>query len=189
MGTTCSLDKGVAVTTALVVIDVQVGVVEDAASVDQVITSINGLLDSARQANAPVIFVQHNDDGLMRHSAQWVIDPRLDYRADDTLVEKSYPDSFADTTLAQELSSRDVTRLVICGAQSNWCVNATARAALIHGYDVILAADAHTTGSVPLDSGDMSAEQVIEFITDHFRWLRYPGRDVGAAASADISFR
>ena len=57
--------------TALIVIDMQRGVVADAFEVDRVVDNINTLVDKARTEQVPVIWVQHSDDELAEGSEAW----------------------------------------------------------------------------------------------------------------------
>lgn len=182
------LDQTQAMTAALLVIDVQVGVVEGAADRDGVITRINSLIAKARAANTPLIFVQHNDEWLVRGSDAWKLVPELDYRTSDRLVEKTYRDAFAETTLLHELTLDDVTNVVVTGAQSDYCVTTVSHSALVHSFDVTLVTDAHTTCDAPLPSSVMPGSQIVEYVNDHFASLSYPGRVVRTVASADVEF-
>jgi nicotinamidase-related amidase len=76
---------------------------------------------------------------------------------EDLRVRKTTPDSFNLTELHALLQARGITHLVICGLQSDFCVDSTVRRALALGYEVILAADAHST----VDNGVLSAAQII----------------------------
>ena len=73
------------------------------------------------------------------------------------MVHKSSSDAFLETNLADVLSELEVDRLVMAGMQSEFCVDATARAAASRGFDVVLVADGHTTG----DTDELSAQQII----------------------------
>jgi len=175
-------------TTALLVIDVQVGVVDGAADRDGVIARINSLIAHARETRMPLIFVQHNDEGLVRGSDAWRLVPELDYRTSDRLVEKTYRDAFAETTLLHELSLDGVTNVMVTGAQSDYCVTTVAHSALVHSFDVTLVTDAHTTCDAQLPSAVMSGAQIVEYVNDHFGSLSYPGRAVRTVASNDVVF-
>src|ERR1041385_5713753 len=98
--------------TALLVVDVQNGVVAGAHARDAVVANVAQLVDQARQAHVPVVWVQHNDDGLARGSYEWQIVPELKPDADEPLIEKSYGDSFDATNLEEVLSGLGVGRLV-----------------------------------------------------------------------------
>jgi nicotinamidase-related amidase len=147
--------------TALLIIDVQVGVVEGeprAARLDSVLDHLN--LAKARQRGMPVIFVQHEEDDLPRGSAAWQLHPKLAREDGDRIVHKRYGDSFCETDLAQLLEAHGVSKLWIGGAATDFCVDSTLRNAVSRGYQVTVIADAHTTVS----AFALSGEQVI----DHF---------------------
>jgi nicotinamidase-related amidase len=92
--------------TALIVIDVQKGVVAEAHDRDRVIANIDNLVDRARDEDVPVIWVQHADEGLPRDSDEWQYVPELERLDSEPLVHKSYGDSFEDTNLEQQLAER-----------------------------------------------------------------------------------
>jgi nicotinamidase-related amidase len=85
--------------TALLVVDVQNGVVAGAHERDAVVANINGLVERARRERVPVVWVQHSDDGLARGSDDWRIVAELAPGDAEPLVEKNYGDSFEATTL------------------------------------------------------------------------------------------
>jgi nicotinamidase-related amidase len=143
---------------ALLVIDVQRDVVANAVRIDDVISNINLLITSARQSNVPVIWVQHSDDYLVKGSDGWKIVDELKPLPDEVKIYKTRPSSFADTDLAEQLESLGTTSLIITGAQTDYCVNATSNAAVELGYDVTLVSDAHTTE----DSETVSATEIID---------------------------
>jgi nicotinamidase-related amidase len=131
--------------TALLVIDVQNGVVDGAHERDRVVANIGSLVDRARAEEVPVVWVQHADQGLQRDSEQWQYVPELRRRDDEPLVHKSFGDSFEDTDLEQVLAGSGVGRLVVTGAQTDMCIRSTIHGAFARGYDVTLVGDAPTT--------------------------------------------
>lgn len=104
--------------TALLVIDVQEGVVADAHNRDYVIANINILLEKARTKGVPVVWVQHSDEGLTEGSAEWEYVADLQRRDGEPLVHKHYGDSFEETDLESILAEREVGWLVVTGAQT-----------------------------------------------------------------------
>ena len=94
--------------TALLVIDVQNGVVEDAHNRDAVVANIRALVERARDADVPVIWVQHTDEDLPEGSEAWQYVAELAPAQDEPLVHKSYGDSFEETDLEQHLAARGV---------------------------------------------------------------------------------
>src|ERR1700704_2443693 len=119
--------------TALLVIDVQNGVVEGAHERDAVVKNVGSLVEKARREQVPVVWVQHNDEQLERGSDNWRIVPELKPRDAEPLVEKNYGDSFEDTTLEKVLSGLGVGRLVVAGAQTDACIRSTLHGAFVRG--------------------------------------------------------
>lgn len=131
--------------TALLVIDVQNGVVEGAHERDAVVSNIGDLVEKARREQVPVVWVQHNDEQLERGTDNWRIVPELKPDDSEPLIEKNYGDAFEDTNLEKVLSGLGVGRLVVTGAQTDACVRSTLHGAFTRGYDATLVSDAHTT--------------------------------------------
>lgn len=149
--------------TALLVIDVQVGVVEGAlraARLDSVLDNLNSAIAEARQHGYPVIFVQHEEGELQRGSAAWQLHPKLACKESDIRVYKRYGDSFCETDLAGILAEQGISTLWIGGCATDFCIDSTVRNAVSRGYQVTVISDAHTT----FDAFVLSGEQVI----DHF---------------------
>ena len=173
--------------TALVVIDVQAGVVADAVRRDEVVANIDALVTGARSAAVPVIWVQHSDDELVEGSDEWQYVPELAIGDAEPVVHKHYGDSFEGTDLEQVLAERGVGRLIISGAQTDMCVRSTLHGALARGYDAILVADAHTTEDLS-EWGAPPPEQVIAHTNLYWRFQRAPGRTAGTVDTADVIF-
>ncbi|MFF3563723.1 cysteine hydrolase family protein [Streptomyces sp. NPDC002574] len=172
---------------ALLVIDVQNGVVDGAHRRDEVIANINTLVGAARSQDVPVIWVQHSDDGLKRDSEAWQYVPEL-VRADaEPLVHKRYGDSFEDTELEELLAERGVGRLVVTGAQTDACIRSTLHGGLVRGYDVTLVGDAHTTEDLTA-YGAPTPEQVVAHTNLYWKWQSAPGRQGGTVDTADVTF-
>ncbi|MFZ6721721.1 cysteine hydrolase family protein [Undibacterium sp. Ji49W] len=148
-------------TTALLIIDVQQALCYgDYAAFEstQVIERINAVSSKARQAGAPVVLIQHEEEeGLLVYSTDgWKLAAGLDVQPTDIFVRKKATDSFHNTNLQDILQARGVTNLVICGLQSEFCVDTTTRRALALGYPVALVSDAHST----MDNSVLSAAQI-----------------------------
>lgn len=149
-------------TTALLIIDVQQALCsgEGAAhDIDSVLQRINALGQQARAAGVPVVLVQHEepDGDFLYGSSGWQLAEGLLAGAGDVRVRKTTPDSFNGTDLAEVLNELDVDGLVICGLQTDFCVDTTVRSALAKGYDVTLVGDAHST----VDNAVLKAEQIV----------------------------
>ena len=173
--------------TALLVVDVQNGVVANAHRRDEVIANINDLIDKARAQEIPVIWVQHSDDDLPEDSDDWRYVPELQRQESEPLVHKRYGDSFEDTTLEAELAQRDVGRLIVTGAQTDNCIRATIHGAFTRGYDTILVSDAHTTEDFS-QYGLPPADKVIAHTNMYWSWQAGPGRNAGVVDTAGVDF-
>ena len=172
--------------TALVVVDVQLGVIARAWDARRVVSNIVLALDRARQAGLAVIWVQHEGDDLPRDSAAWQLHLALLPLPGEARIYKRFQSSFEATELDQVLASADAAHIVLAGAATNWCIRATAYAALDRGYDLTLLKDAHTTEDIAL--GDGSVVRAADIVTDlnvTMTWLSYPGRKCGAATAAE----
>ncbi|MGW5253541.1 cysteine hydrolase family protein [Streptomyces sp. NPDC004012] len=173
--------------TALLIIDVQNGVVAAAHNRDDVIANINTLIGKARAEDVPVIWVQHSDDNLVHGSERWQYVPELERHDPEPLVHKRYGDSFEDTELEALLSERGVGHLVVTGAATDACVRSTLHGAIARGYDATLVADAHTTEDLTAYGAPPPA-QVIAHTNLYWKWQTAPGRRGDTAATADVSF-
>jgi nicotinamidase-related amidase len=146
-------------TKALLVIDVQKDVVANAVKISEVVSNINSLISHARISNAPVIWVQHSDNYLVKGSPGWEIVDDLKPLPNDLRIYKTDPSSFANTDLQAHLVSLGTKTLFVTGAQTDHCVNATSNAGLELGYQVTLVSDAHTTE-------DSETAKAIDLIAD-----------------------
>ena len=173
--------------TALLVVDVQNGVVEGAHERDAVVANVCSLVEKARREEVPVVWVQHSDEGLARWSDAWRIVPELAPDEAEPLVEKSYGDSFEDTTLETVLSDLGVGRLVVVGAQTDACVRSTLHGAFARGYDATLVSDAHTTEDLSAWGAPPPA-QVIAHTNLYWSDQSAPGRTAGTVATEDVDF-
>ena len=173
--------------TALLVIDVQNGVVGGAHERDAVVANVGSLVERARSEQVPVVWVQHSDAGLTRGSDDWQIVPELARDDAEPLVEKHYGDSFEDTTLETVLSGFGVGRLVVVGAQTDMCIRSTLHGAFVRGYDATLVSDAHTTEDLTA-WGAPSPDLVIAHTNMYWGDQSAPGRTAGTVKTADVDF-
>ena len=173
--------------TALLVIDVQKGVVEGAHNRDAVVANIGSLVEQARRDRVPVVWVQHSDEGLARGSDAWRIVPDLTPGDAEPLVEKNYGDSFEATDLENVLSGLGVGRLVVVGAQTDACVRSTLHGAFARGYDATLVSDAHTTED-QTEWGAPPPDKVIAHTNLYWKYQTAPGRTAGTVETKDVDF-
>jgi nicotinamidase-related amidase len=173
--------------TALLVIDVQNGVVNGNHERDAVVANVGSLVEKARRERVPVVWVQHSDDGLARGSDEWRIVPELTPSDAEPLVEKSYGDSFEDTNLETVLSGLGVGRLLVVGAQTDACIRSTLHGALVRGYDATLVSDAHTTEDQTA-WGAPPPDKVIAHTNLYWKYQTAPGRTAGTVETKEVDF-
>jgi nicotinamidase-related amidase len=171
---------------ALLVIDVQVGVVAGAYKRDAVIANIAALVDRARSAKVPVVWVQHSDAQLAQGSTSWQYVPELQRLEGEPLVHKTFGDSFEGTNLEQVLAAAGVGHLVVAGAQTDACIRSTIHGAFTRGYDVTLVGDAHTTEDLS-EWGAPSPELVIAHTNLYWGQQSAPGRTAAVVSTSDAS--
>ncbi len=164
--------------TALLVVDVQNGVVDGAHRRDEVVANIGSLVERARRERVPVVWVQHRSDELARGSDVWRIVPELTPDEAEPLVEKEYGNSFEDTTLESVLAGLGVGRLVVAGAETDACVRSTLHGAFARGYDATLVSDAHTAGD-KTQWGAPPVDQVIAHTNLYWNYQEAPGGPPG----------
>lgn len=173
----------------LMVVDVQVGVMQNAWEAARVIDKVAAAVARARARQVPVVWVQHTDADLALGSPPWQWAAGLGPVDAEAHFLKSFNSAFEGTALADHLAGLGATHLVLAGAATNWCIRATAYAALERGYDLTLLADAHTTESMTLEDGlTLHAEHLVRELNLALTWLSYPGRRNGTALAAEIEF-
>src|ERR1700722_929909 len=155
--------------TALLVIDVQCGILDDpglarkkeiARAHDETVARIAGLIERARTASVPVIYVQH--EGGRGHRLEpgtsgWPLRPEITPQTGEAVIPKRACDAFFQMTLGAELAAAGIEQLMVCGCMTEYCIDTTVRRVLSLGYDVSLAADGHMTA----DTDTLRFEQII----------------------------
>lgn len=173
--------------TALVVIDVQTGVVAAAHERDAVVGRIADLVDRARAAGTPVVWVQHSDDELERGSDAWQIVEELSPADGEPVVAKQHCDSFEGTVFADVLAAGGIGKLIVSGAQTDACVRATIHGAFARGYDTVLVSDAHTTEDLT-EWGAPPPGDVIAHMNLSWRFQSGVGKTAEVVGSNDLHF-
>jgi nicotinamidase-related amidase len=174
--------------TALLVVDVQNGVVNGNHERDSVVANVGTLVEKARKEDVPVVWVQHFGEDLKKGTNEWQIVPELKPNDSEPIVEKSYGDSFEDTNLEKVLSGLEVGRLVVVGAQTDECIRSTLHGAFVRGYDATLVGDAHTTEDLT-KFGAPPPDKVIAHTNLYWKYQDAPGRKAGTVATKDVDFR
>jgi len=174
--------------TALLIIDVQHVLCTGkyaAFEVDRVINTINTVSAKAREAGVAVVVIQHEEGETLQHGTpSWQLAHGLVVQPGDLLLRKTASDSFHKTELQALLQERGITRLVVCGLQSDFCVDTTTRRALALGYPVVLVQDGHST----LDNGVLSAAQIVAHHNLTLSNLSSFGPRVSLVPAAQVQF-
>lgn len=176
--------------TALLVIDLQRGAFDGVRcppvdSADALIAAACNLVDAARAGGVPVVWVQHGEGAgapFEEGSPHWALHEALEPAPGEPCIAKRESSAFAGTDLEARLRELGITRLVLCGLQSEFCVSNTARSALALGYEVRLASGAH--GTWP--EGGQSAAQIRARVESE---LIAAGADVADLATLNAELR
>lgn len=180
--------------TALLVIDVQRGILADPTLVrgkeidhalDATVLRIAGLIERARAAGVPVIYVQHDGgpgERLEPETAGWPLRAEITPRPGEPVIHKRACDAFFGTTLDADLASAGVKGLVVCGCMTEYCIDTTVRRAVTLGYDVVLVADGHMTA----DTGNLRFEQIIAHHNSVLNGFDAGGHEVRVSPSSAI---
>ena len=148
----------------------------------EVVARIGELLARAREAGAPVFFIQHDGgpgDDFGRDSPGFPFHPAVAPRPGEPVTVKRRNSGFYQTDLEAKLRAACIDALVICGLQTEYCVDATVRSAFERDLRVTIAADAHST----FDSELLPAATIIAH-TQHI----WNGRYARLKAAAEIQF-
>jgi MAF protein len=148
---------------ALIVVDMQRYFTGDAAGLAApVLGNVNRLIAWARERGVPVFFTRHGhadprrDGGMLRRwwgdlivrgTPDHELDPALDVRPGDIVVDKTRYSAFAGTSLDRILRGRGIRQLVVAGTMTNLCCETTAREAFVRDYEVLFVSDATATAS------------------------------------------
>jgi nicotinamidase-related amidase len=173
--------------TAVLVIDVQTGIMSGVYNRDAVVANISRLVDKARAENVPVVWVQHSGENVPIDSDGWQFIPELSQRAAEPVVHKRYADSFEETDLEPVLDERHIGRLIVAGAQTDECIRATLHGAIVRGYDATLVSDAHSTEDLT-PWGAPPPDKVIDHTNLYWQNHVAPRRQAGTVKTESVVF-
>lgn len=148
--------------TALVVIDMQKAVLEASAHSEKILANVVALVEKARAEGVPVVWVQHESEGIPRNTPGWQYVDELVPAPEEPLVPKTYADALAETELKGVLEVLGAKHFYLCGAMTDACIRSTLFGGVYRGYDVTLVADAHTTAD--RDEFGYTADQAIAMV-------------------------
>ncbi len=173
--------------TALLIIDAQVGLIEGSRGpvfkADLLLENLKSMLNKAREANVSVIYIQ-DDDVATVGSSEWEIHPSISPIKGELVIRKKATDAFYGTNLDERLKSKEITKLVVGGCKTEYCVDTTCRKATTLGYNVILVGDAHST----TDNKVLTAEQIIAHHNCNLHGLDNLENYIEVMESKDVEF-
>ncbi|MHA1981486.1 MAG: cysteine hydrolase family protein [Promethearchaeota archaeon] len=143
--------------TALLIVDVQIGMFTDPNyplyNGEELLDTLESLIKKARYEDIPIIYIQHeggSGDSLDPTTEGFKIHQRIAPLSGDYIISKTRPNAFYKTKLKQTLDELGILQLIICGIQSEMCVDTTCRQASDLDYNVMLVKDGHTTFDSPV---------------------------------------
>ena len=173
---------------ALLVIDVQNGVVDYSKNRDVTVARIAALVEEARAAKIDVIWVQHSEDDMPIDSEYWQIVPELKPAKNEEIIHKLWRSAFEETNLEEVLENRKIGHLIVCGAQTNYCVRHTIHAAIERGLDLTLIEDAHTTMDESWEGQPVPAEMIIAELNRNCAAYELPDSEVNVVKAEALRF-
>ncbi len=144
--------------TILLVVDVQQALIDaNPVRADEFLLNLKMLIDRAHTSGTEVVYMRHDggpEDVLAKGSEGWRLHRSIRPRSGEKVFDKRFPSSFLKTGLQEYLKLKDVERIVLCGMQTEYCIDTTCKVAFENGYDVVIPAGATTTYANPLLSGE-----------------------------------
>ena len=175
---------------ALIIVDMQQASIANSNKYDTegVVSRINQLSQQVRAHQGLVIFIAHDgeeNEGLVPHTDGWQILDSLTMKENDIVIRKKANDAFYQTTLADTLKKHDISKLLICGWATDFCVDSTLKSALNRNYQVTAVADCHTVS----DRENISALQVINYHNWLWSNMLPTQSSITVLKSTDITFK
>lgn len=164
----------------LIVVDMQNAVFDGNPRYDR--EGVTGRINVLARAADAVIFIRHEEEGMMPGSDGWQILPELHQPAGSYYVGKTACDAFYRTGLDDLLGQLRPQRLTLCGCATDYCLDTTIKNAASRGYALTVAADAHTTAN----RGELRAPQLIAHYNDVWANLIIPGNEIDVKSTEHI---
>jgi nicotinamidase-related amidase len=172
----------------LLIIDMQIGLFDNDIpryDADGVVARINNIAKNIRKKHGAIIYIQHDGskgDSLEPGTAGWEILPELERHKNDIVIRKKACDSFYETDLLNEIKQTNSNSVIITGCATDFCVDTTIRSAASKDFEIIVAADCHTTSDRP----HLSAKKIIQHHNWMWKNLILPRSEVKVATSDEL---
>ena len=149
--------------TVLLVVDVQTAlIVEHPYNEKKVIENIKKLISVSRRKGLEVIYVCHEDgigEDLERYSDGWQIYDEIAPEFEEIIFDKQFNSAFIKTGLIQYLNKKAIKNIILVGLQTDYCIDATCKAAFEHGFKVVIPKQTNTT----FDNEYLTGEKLYEY--------------------------
>lgn len=124
--------------------------------IDKAVLNAKKVLQKFRDENKTVIHIQHiatkkGATFFLPGTTGSEINETVTPLKNELVIEKHFPNSFRDTSLLHTLKEKEIGELIICGAMSHMCIDATTRAAFDYGFSCIVIKDACATKDLIID--------------------------------------
>ncbi len=132
------------------------------------VSTVKLLIEAARENGVEVIFVRHDDGAgtsMAKGSDGFELYEEFAPEGDEKIFDKRVNSPFRDTGLAEYLSSKNETEIIVAGLQTDYCIDAAVKCGFERGYKIIVPRYANTT----FDNRYMTAEKSCEYYND-FMW-------------------
>lgn len=153
----------------LLVIDAQKEITnEKLYKFDEFVSTVKMLIKTARGNGVEVIFVRHDDGAetpMTKGLEGFEIYEGFAPEQGEKIFDKQVNSPFKDTGLAEYLSGKGETEIIITGLQTDYCIDAAVKCGFEHGYKIIVPQYANST----FDNKFMTAEKSYEYYND-FIW-------------------
>jgi nicotinamidase-related amidase len=149
-------------TAPVIVIDLQTDMFDGANQppihgADDLVERARAVMEWARDSGRPVAFVRHDGpagDTLAPGAPGWPVWPALGQAEDEPTFSKSVGDAFSNPAFARWVADQGASEIVLLGAQTDHCVQATVKGAIAAGLDVTVVSDAHSTWDTASETAD-----------------------------------
>lgn len=165
--------KGIMKNTIVLIVDMQTGLVNGHPYIERkVIENIKNLVEDCRNVGTEIVYVRHDDgpgEELHPGNLAFEIYEELAPKSGDRIFVKHYNSAFYQTGLKEYLEEKQVKNIILVGMQTEYCIDATCKAAFEHGFQVFIPKETNTT----FDNEFMSAQKSVEYYNDKIWNGRY----------------
>ncbi len=133
--------------TAVVIMDFQQRIIANNASdPENVVKQASAVLEGARKAGIPVIYVMHRGGPFAEYAPDVELHEGVAPADGEVVITKTRPGPFSTTNLDVALRERDIETIVIMGVSTSGCVLSCTRWAVDVNYKFIVVSDACSDG-------------------------------------------